>query len=206
MVQLSQAKTMGGVGAILMLLGFVPAVGWLLAIAGCVLLLIGLKQISEAVADPSILRNMMIAVVLAVVGMVVGVAVILSSVLSTIGLSNLTGGLGVGGFTPANIPPGDWVGLLLGILAGLVVVWVLLIVSAIFVRKSYSSVESKVGVSMFGTAGLLYLIGAALTIVLVGFILILVAEVLNIVAFFSLPDQLPEPQQPPPIQTQPPQA
>ncbi len=44
---------------------------------------------------------------------------------------------------------------------------------------------------LFGTAALLYLIGAALTIILVGFLLIFVAQILFIVAFFSLPDQLP---------------
>lgn len=204
MAALSQAKTIGGIGAILMLLGFVPAIGWVLAIAGSVMVLVAIKYLSEAVSDPTIFRNMIIAVVTAIMGLVVGVAVILSTVLSVFGLTAISGGFGgVGGFTPpSSIPAGDWVGLILGIIAGLAVVWILLIVSAIFVRKSYGSVASKIGVGMFGTAGLLYLIGAALTIVLVGFILILVAEVLNIVAFFSIPDQPPQPQQPLPIQPQ----
>jgi len=210
MAALSQAKTIGGIGAILMLLGVAPAIGWVLAIAGAVMVLIAIKHISDAAADPSIFRNMIIAVVLAVVGLVVGVAVILSAVLSTFGLAGMAGGLtglsNLGNFTrfapSAGVPPGNWVGLILGIIAGLAVVWVLLIVSAVFVRMSYGSVASKIGVPMFGTAGLLYLIGAALTIVLVGFLLIFVAEILNIVAFFSIPDQPPQPPQPQPMQPQ----
>jgi len=50
---------------------------------------------------------------------------------------------------------------------------------------------------MFHTAALLYLIGAAL-IILFGlwFIILFVAEILGIVAFFSIPDQVPQPTQP----------
>jgi len=207
MAVLSQAKTIGGIGAILMLLGVAPVIGWVLAIAGAVMVLVAIKHISDAVADPSIFRNMIIAVVLAVVGLVVGVAVILSAVLSTFGLAAMARGFGsFGNFTgftpPTSVPPGNWVGLIIGVLAGLAVVWVLLTVSAIFVRMSYGSVASKVGVHMFGTAGLLYLIGAALTIVFVGFVLIFVAEILNIVAFFSIPEQSPLSQPSQPMQPQ----
>jgi uncharacterized membrane protein len=199
MASLQQARTMGGVGSILILLGAVPAVGWLIAIAGAVLVLVAIKNVSDTVGDTSIFRNMLIAVVLAIVGLVVGVAVILSTVLTTFGLGALSRAFGgVGNFTPpANIPPGDWVGLILGVLAGLAVVWILLIISAVFVRMSYRSIASKLGVSMFATSGLLYLIGSALTIILVGFVLIFVSEILNIVAFFSIPDQLPQMQQQP---------
>lgn len=199
MPQLSQAKTMGGVGAILMLLGFVPTVGWVLGLAGAVLVLIAIKYISEIVADPSIFRDMIIAIVLACVGLIVGVAVILAAVFQAIGLGIITPG--IAGFTPpTGLPTGGLLGLILSAIVGLAVVWVVLIVSAVFVRRSYGLISKKLGVHMFGTAGLLYLLGAALTIVLVGFILILVAEILNIVAFFSIPEQLPQTQQMPPAQ------
>ncbi len=44
---------------------------------------------------------------------------------------------------------------------------------------------------MFETAGMLYLVGAATTIILVGFVLLLIAQVLVIVAFFSIEDVQP---------------
>lgn len=178
-----------------MLLAVIPVVGWVLSIAGAIMVLLAIKYVSDIVQDRSIFNNMVIAIALSIVGLVVGVAVILGTVFTTFGL-----GAYAGTFprfsTPPTVPTGDWVGLVLGALTGLAIIWVLLLVSAIFVRKSYESTAKKLGVSMFGTAGLLYLIGAALTIVLVGFVLLLIALILNIVAFFSIPDQ-PMPMQAP---------
>ena len=47
---------------------------------------------------------------------------------------------------------------------------------------------------MFETAGLLYLIGAATAIIGIGFVLILVAEILLAVSFFSISEQPKVPQ------------
>ncbi|MDA4125513.1 MAG: DUF996 domain-containing protein [Thaumarchaeota archaeon] len=188
MSKLSEAKTYGGVGSILMLLAIVPSVGWLLAIVGAILVLVAIKRVSEVVADPSIFNNMLIAIVLGIAGIVVGVVVIAASVFSAFGLTALTQ------MAPGSVPSiaqTDIVKLITGIVAGLAVVWILLLVAAIFVRKSYGSMATKLGVGMFSTSGLIFLIGAALTIVLVGFILIFVSEILNIIAFFSIPEQLP---------------
>lgn len=200
--QVSQAKTLGGVGSILMLLGLVPVLGWILSLVGAVMTLIAIKYISDIVADSAIFRNMLVAVVLALAGLIVGVAVILSTFYKVIGLGSFTGSVGSFSF-PTNLPVASIIGLITGALAGLAVIWILLIISAVFVRMSYGSIAAKLGVSMFGTAGLLYLIGAALSIILVGFVLIFVAQILNVVAFFSIPDQPVQPQQPP-MQPQPP--
>jgi uncharacterized membrane protein len=78
--------------------------------------------------------------------------------------------------------------------------FVFAIVTAIFLRRSLKSLASKDGVYMFGTAGLMILIGAVLTIVLVGFILLWVAMILVAVAFFSIRTQ--NMKQTPPIRTQ----
>lgn len=204
MPQLSQAKTLGGIGSIFMLLFFVPAVGWLLAIVGAIMVLVAIKYISEIVQDGSIFNNTLLAVVLGIVGLVVGVVVILGTVLATFGLGTISSWFSTGlpGAAGApTVPSGGFFDLIVGALAGLAIIWVLLLVSAIFLRRSYSSMSQKLGVGMFGTTGLMYLIGAALTIIVVGVILIFVAQILNIVAFFSIPDQLPSqptPQQPTP--------
>ncbi len=184
-----------------MLLSFVPVVGWLLAIVGAVMVLVAIKYISDVVQDRSIFNNMLLAIVLGIVGLVIGVVVILGTVLATFGLGNISSWFasGLPGSTPPTIPSGGIVSLIVGALTGLAIIWVLLLVSAIFLRRSYSSISQKLGVGMFSTTGLIYLIGAALTIVIVGIILIFVAEILNIVAFFSIPDQpvaQPAPQQP----------
>jgi uncharacterized membrane protein len=176
------------VGSILVLLTAVPGVGAALGIIGFILILVAIKNISDVVADKSIFNNMILAVVLAIAGIAAGTLVVIGSVLSFIGLNNLTN-LGPN-FNPSTVPVGDWVALVGTIIAGLAVVWVMLLASAIFVRRSYGSIASKLNVGKFRTAGLVYLIGAATTIILVGFLLLFVAQILLAVAFFSIDERV----------------
>jgi uncharacterized membrane protein len=188
MATLSQAKSLGAVGSILVVLTAVPSVGALLGIVGFILMLVAIKNISDVVGDKSIFSNMLVAVGLAIAGIVVGALVLVGSVLRFVGLNALSLGPD---FNPSTVPTGDWVGLIGSLLLGLAVVWIMLVVSAVYVRRSYGSIASKLNVGMFGTAGLLYLIGAATTIILVGFLLLFVAQILVLVAFFSIPNQPP---------------
>ena len=82
--------------------------------------------------------------------------------------------------------------LIIGFLVALVILWILMIVSMIFLRKSYNKIGELTNVKWFNTTGLLFLIGAATIIVGIGFIIILIGLILQIIAFFSLPDTLPE--------------
>ncbi len=192
MATLSQAKTLGGVGSILVLLTIIPAVGWLLAIVGFIMSLIAVKYISEVLGDSKIFTNMIIGIILSIVGVAVAAIVVLGAVFSFIGLGALRSGTGgYGGYSSTGTVPPDIFGLLGTIALGLGIVWVVYIVSAVFIRRGYSTISKRLGVGLFGTAALLYLIGAALAIILVGFVLIFVAQILLIVAFFSIPEQIP---------------
>jgi uncharacterized membrane protein len=190
MSSLSQAKSFGEVGSILVLLTAVPSVGALLGIVGFVLVLLAIRDISKAVADKSIFNNMLLAVGLAIAGIVVGALVVVGSVLRFIGLNALNVGPNFS-FNASTVPTGDWVGLIGSVIIGLAVVWVMLLVSAIYVRRAYSTMASRLSVGMFETAGLIYLIGAATTIILVGFLLLFVAQILVVVAFFSIREKAP---------------
>ncbi|HUK75956.1 MAG TPA: DUF996 domain-containing protein [Nitrososphaerales archaeon] len=196
MASLSQAKTIGAVGSILVLLTAVPTAGSLLGIIGFIMMLLAIRDIAQIVGDRSIFNNMLAAVGLAVVAIVVGALVVVGSVLRFVGLRALSLGPS---FNASTVPKGDWIGLIGSILVGLAVVWVIMIVSAVYVRRTYTSMASKLGVANFDTAGTLYLVGAATTIILVGFVLLLVAQVMVIVAFFSIQES------PPPLSGQPPQ-
>src|SRR5207247_10926525 len=77
----------------------------------------------------------------------------------------------------------------LGALAFLGVFCVFLIVSSIFLKRAYDKTAQRLNVGAFATAGLLYLIGALTVIVLVGFLILLIAMIFQIVAYFSTPDQ-----------------
>jgi uncharacterized membrane protein len=186
---ISNAKTLGGVGAILVLLAPAPSVGWILGIAGFILLLIAVKNISDLLEDSSIFNNMLVAIVLGIVGIIVGSVVVAGSFYRFLGQNNLTPNSFGPNFNPSTVPTGDWLALILTTLAGLAVIWILLIVSAAFVRRSYTTIATKLNVHAFATAGLLYLIGAATTIILVGFLLIFIAEILLAVAFFSIDER-----------------
>jgi len=152
---LSQAKSMGGVGSILVLLSFVPSVGFVLGIVGLVLVLIAVKQISDAVNDREIFNNVLMAIILQVVGIGILTFAVLGGLISMFAMG------------------------------------IVLIIAARFLRKGYERIAVRTGTEVFGTVGRWYFYGALLVIVLVGFIIILIAEILQIVAFFSLPESPP---------------
>ena len=139
-----------------------------LSIVGYILVLISVKFISDEVHDGSIFNDMIIAVVAGIVGAAAGGFILFFSGIFSI----LTAGLSV----------------LFGIIAVLVVVWIALIVSSIFVRRAYNDMATKLNVGTFRTAGTLYFVGALLTIILVGFLILFIAYIVQIVAFFSIQD------------------
>ena len=186
MASLSRAKSYGEAGSILVLLTAIPSVGGLLGIVGFILVLLAIKDISEVVADRAIFNDMLVAIGLAIAAIVVGVLVIAGSLLRFVGLNNLSLGPN---FNPSTVPNGDWVGLIGSILIGLAAVWLISLVSSIYIRRSYREISAKLKVGTFETAGLLYLVGAATTIILVGFLLLFVAQILVVVAFFSIDDK-----------------
>ncbi len=186
MSSLAQAKTLGGIGSILLLVSFIPYAGGILGLIGLVLILIAVNYISEAFRDKSIFNNMLISVILAVVGVIVGVVLAFAFMFP---------------FFRGFVAPYDMSmfmapRFLTAILLFIIPVWIFYIASAIFLRKSYNAIASKLNINMFSTAASLYLIGAVLAIIFIGFILIFVAEILQVVAYFSIPDQATQPSQP----------
>jgi uncharacterized membrane protein len=203
MASLGQAKTLGGVGAILALIGgFLGGPGGIVAIIGLILILIAVKYVSDVLGDPKIFNNMIIAVVLAIIGIVALIVIVLSAVYSFIGFGSLSSFR----YTAGTAPPANIVSLLATVIVGLVVAWIFFLVSSIFLKRSYETIGNRLNVGMFRTTGLLYLIGAALTIILVGVFIVFIAEILQIVAFFSIPEQMPTGPQPMPGQMGPPPA
>jgi uncharacterized membrane protein len=208
MASLSQAKTLGGVGSILALLAIIPSVGWIIAIVGLVLVVVAVKYISDVVQDAPIFRNMVIGIGIAIVGAIVGGLIVLGGIFRFLGsLAGLTSLTSLTTATSTAAIPSGVFGLLAAVLIGAAVLWIVLIVSAIFVRMSYNEISKRLNVGMFRTAALLYLIGAILTVILVGLIIVFVAEILLVVAFFSIPETLPgvsqtmPPPPPSPMQT-----
>jgi uncharacterized membrane protein len=85
-------------------------------------------------------------------------------------------------FDPANIFQ-----LVGGLLVVLVIAWVLAIIASFFIYRSLKQVSNKSNVGLFGTAGLILLIGAIIPII--GLILMWVSALILAIAFFTLKPQ-----------------
>jgi uncharacterized membrane protein len=166
MATLSQAKTLGGIGSILIFIPFVSLIGYILVV-------VAVKDVSDYLQDKVIFRNILIAALTGIVGAFAGGLVVIIGFRSAF----TSGAFSVSGLG--------------GVLAGLLVVWIFLIISAFFLRRTYDTMAQRLGVGTFRTAATLYLIGAVLTIVLVGFIVLFIAEIMQAVAYFSIPAQPP---------------
>jgi uncharacterized membrane protein len=185
---------MGGVGSILVLLSFVPYVGFILGLAGFVMVLLAVKQISEAVKDREIFHNVLMGVILQIVGSAISVFVVTGSFFAFVGSQVAMAPLGPSfdGFGgPGILGTGAVMAVLGSLIVGLIAMWIVLIIAARFLRKGYEGIADKTGTETFRSVGRWYYYGAWLAIVLVGFILILIAAILQIVAFFSLPEYPP---------------
>jgi uncharacterized membrane protein len=193
-ITLRQARAMGGVGSILVLLSFVPYVGFIFGLAGLVMVLLAVKQISEAVKDREIFRNVLMAVILQIVGSAISVFVVIGFFFAFVGsqVGMAPFGSSFDGFGDTGIfSTGAVIAVLSSLIAGLIAMWVILIIAARFLKKGYEGIATKTGTRTFRTVGRWYYYGAWLMIILVGFVLILIAWILQIVAFFSLPESPP---------------
>ena len=109
MSSLSDAKVTGGIGSILVLLTAVPSVGWVLGIAGFVMILIAVNNISQVVNEKKIYNNMRTAVVLAIGAIAVGTVTVVGAVYHLLGMGSFVGSKFV---LASNVTTGDWIGLI----------------------------------------------------------------------------------------------
>jgi uncharacterized membrane protein len=202
-------KTLGGIGAILMAIGFLPFAGaytGIIALVGLILVLVAVKGFSDYYKDSGIFNNMIYAIVIGIVGAAIAGVLIVSAafgILSAIGINmnNWTDWTMFQNIQWQNINISTIMPYVATILLSLVLLFVFAIVAAIFLRRSMTSLSEKTRVHMFATTGLLFLIGAILTIVVIGLILLWVGLLLLAVSFFTIPLQpAQQPTQPPQTQ------
>jgi uncharacterized membrane protein len=181
-VSLEYSKTLAGEGSILLLLGLVPYAGWILGIIGVILLLRGLKELSNYYQDEEIYKNALTGVKFYIVALVAaGVAI----AALTIGIGSATGFTFKTGFVPT---AGFGVGLVT-FFAGLIVAFVFYVLATSHLRRTFNTLAQKSGEASFATAGKLLWWGAILTIVLVGLVLIFIAWIFVTIGFFTMKPQ-----------------
>jgi len=188
MSKLSNAKTFGGIGALLMLIGLFISTFGVIFIIGLILVFIAIKYIADETNDHKIFDNFLYFFVchIIIVGVFVGFAIFS---LSTIDITNIT--QIAENITDFSSFWAEFGTLITGCLLSLVIAWILTIIGALFLRKSFNGITEHTKVDMFKTTALVYLIGAATLIIIIGALILLIALILEIVAFFSLPDNLP---------------
>jgi len=71
-----------------------------------------------------------------------------------------------------------------------------MIVSFYYVKKSFEKVGEVLNNGHFKTAGLLLFIGMILVVIFVGVFVLLVGQIFEIIAFFTLPDEIEALEQP----------
>lgn len=193
------SKNLGGVGAILIfvsvLLSYASVFSGVVSLVGLILVLIALKGFADYYNEAGIFNNALYGVIAAIVGGIVTVALVFIAAvdfISELGLS----------FTniadwSTELAAIDWMTVgfdIIGnfityILLALVVLFIFGLITAILLRKSLGLLSAKTGVGLFGTTGLLILIGAVLTIIAIGLILIWIATLILAIAFFSMKPQ-----------------
>jgi len=193
-VSFESNRILGGVGALLMVIGavglFTSAYLLFLLFVGAVLVLIALKGFADHYQDGGIFNDALYGFIAAVVGIVATVAVAI--ILLSPFIAELAGAeLDVG--NPAAMQQiirqivMEHLQQILGASLGAYLVFVIsMILSAILIKKSLDALSARSGEKMFGTAGLVWLIGGVLTIILIGLIVIWISWILMAVAFFSI--------------------
>ncbi|HYY91429.1 MAG TPA: DUF996 domain-containing protein [Candidatus Dormibacteraeota bacterium] len=157
MASLSNAKTLGGVGGILVFIPGVSLVGW-------ILILVALKDISEVLQDKTIFDDALVAGIMAILGSVILFFVAFGAFI----------------FTPLAFPL-VWVVVALFAVFG--------IISAVFLKRAYDKIAPRLNIQHFATTGLLFLIGTITTIIFIGFLILFIALIFQVIAYFSIRDQ-----------------
>ena len=181
---------LGGIGALLTLLVFIPSVGFLVGLVGLVLVFIAVKYIADETKDHNIFQNYLMNFIFTIVafGAVIGIMIMSFGVAG--GMSWIQS-LQDQNMTDPSMFWNSFSTLIGGCILALFVAWVLLIIGSLYLRKSFNSIAEHTKVDLFKTTGLVYFIGALTLIVIIGIFIILIAQILEIVSFFTLPENLP---------------
>lgn len=187
---------LGGIGALLSLLTIVPTIGFLLGIIGLVLVFVAVKYIANETKNQNIFQNYLMNFIFSIIAIVAVFVIMIMSFGLSGGMSWITS-IQNQEFTDPGAVWSSFGTLIGGCILALFVAWILMIIGSLYLRKSYNSIAEHTKVDLFKTTGLVYFIGAVSLIVVIGAFIIIVAKILEIIAYFSLPENLPTtPEQP----------
>jgi len=193
---------LGGIGSILILLGWMTGVGILFSIVGVVLWLISMYQLSNILGKPSIFQKVLIGFILNVAGIIIAFSPfalkmviafpfgLLAKILflflfnltrdETLDVTLDTSGLGFGALIVITVA-----------LIAIIVAYAIFVFGFYLQKQAYEILAQATAFNLFKIAGLLLFIGA-ITIILFGLgaLLIIVGYIVLAVAFFTAPNEV----------------
>ena len=153
MSQIGQAKILGGIGALLSLLVIVPTIGFLLGIVGLVLIFIAVKYIADETKNHSIFQNYLMNFLFSIIAIAAVIVIMVMSFGISGGMSWVST-LQEQNFTDPSTVWNSFATLISGCILALFVAWILLIISSLYLRKSYNSIAEHTKVDLFKATGL----------------------------------------------------
>lgn len=188
---LETTKILGGIGAVLMLVSPIGMHTGIVGIAGVILVLIALSRLAHHYNEPGIFNNAIYGIVTAIAGAAISIGII---VIAAFDLFR-TLGLDFSWTDWTMFQRIDWPKLfnwetfapyIIVIALSLVMLFILFVVASTFIRRSFSLLGEKTGIHAFKTAGFLIFLGAILTIIAVGLLIMWIALIFLAIGFFSI--------------------
>ncbi|MDR0373822.1 MAG: DUF996 domain-containing protein [Nitrososphaerota archaeon] len=218
-MNLGTSKTLGRIGAIIVLISPVASIIFsyalmmlgitiapnIILLTGLILMLAGLYGLSEHYHEPGIFKSALIGGIIVIISLVLAPLILYFVLLpSLVPLVHQVfpgwdgNWASLQGITPdASHLTSDSINIaivfqfLANLIIVVVITWITTIIATFLIRRSLKQLSEKSNVGLFGTAGTLLLIGAFLTIVLIGIILIWAAVLLLAIALFQIKHQAP---------------
>ena len=166
-MNIESSKNLGGVGAILILVGSLVTsyTFGILDLIGVILVFVALNGLANYYHERRIFTNAIYSLVAGIVGVVVAASAALYIIFDTTLVTKLIQDIypswngswstisSLSGMTPvtSNIPMGDVTSALGAIFLIIVVLWVFAIVAAFFARRSLKTLSAKASVGLFST-------------------------------------------------------
>jgi uncharacterized membrane protein len=166
-------KTMALIGTILLIIGvFVPYGGAVVQIIGIILLMMAIKGFSNYYRDPEMYQNAFTGILYYIIAAIAGAVALGSLALGIASVSTLfVIGLGLG---------------IIVFIVALVIAFIFYLLAASRLRRTFYDLSQKTGEQSLHTAGTLLWIGALLSIILVGWVLIFIAWIFAALGFFNM--------------------
>jgi uncharacterized membrane protein len=165
----------GGVASLVLgvMGGVIPGLN-LLGLVGSILVLVAVFRCAGELRRPDITRSVIISIVLTVVTFIIFFVMVGTAVIAMMASGDHSPGAGLGA----------------GVIVGGLLSWALFIAASWFWYQAMVAISEGSGVPLFKTSGLVYFIGVCTVIVFgLGLIAMLVGQVMQVVAFFNVPDE-----------------